>query len=74
MSDEPVSLTAPPLGYAEWLAELKEDDPKALLKAIAAIAEVKAFAPQLRPPPKDDMEPHEIPVNVEDRRRAGFSV
>ena len=58
----------------EWLAELKHDDPKALLKAIAAIAEVKAFAPQLRPPPKDDMEPHEIPVNVEDRRRAGFSV
>jgi uncharacterized ferritin-like protein (DUF455 family) len=58
----------------EWLGQLKTDDPKQLFKAVAAIGEVKRIATLLAPEPRADMEPHEIPVNVEDRRRAGFSV
>jgi uncharacterized ferritin-like protein (DUF455 family) len=56
----------------DWLVKLKDDDPKSLLKAIAAMSAVQAWAIALAPPGMK-ME-HEIPVNTEDRRNAGFSV
>jgi uncharacterized ferritin-like protein (DUF455 family) len=56
----------------DWLGRLRNDDPKALLKAIAAMNTVRTWAKALTPP-EMKME-HEIPVNVEDRRSAGFSV
>jgi uncharacterized ferritin-like protein (DUF455 family) len=58
----------------QWLEQLRIDDPKEFFKALAAIGEVKRITELLRPPPRDDMEPHEIPVNVADRQRAGFAV
>ena len=61
----------------EWLAGLKSTDPRSLLKAIAAMSALRAWAAALTPPEmkaeKMKME-HEIPVNTEDRRLAGFSV
>jgi uncharacterized ferritin-like protein (DUF455 family) len=56
----------------EWLENLKTRDPRALLKAIAAMSAVKAWTVALTPPGmKMD---HEIPVNTDDRRHAGFAV
>ena len=54
-----------------WLKSLKNTDPKALLKAVAAMSSVKAWAAALTPP-EHKME-HAIPVNEEDRRLAGFT-
>ena len=56
----------------DWLEGLKTEDPKALLKAIAAMSAVREWTEALTPP-EDKME-HVIPVNTEDRRHAGFSV
>ena len=56
----------------EWLERLKTEDPRALLKAIAAMSAVRAWAAALTPP--GAIMEHEIPVNVEDRRNAGFPV
>ena len=55
----------------DWLARLKTEDPKSLLKAIAAMSAVRAWTAALTPPGVK-ME-HMIPVNTEDRRHAGFS-
>ena len=56
----------------DWLARLKTEDPKSLLKAIAAMSAVRAWTAALAPPGAK-ME-HMIPVNTEDRRHAGFSL
>jgi uncharacterized ferritin-like protein (DUF455 family) len=53
-----------------WLKGLKNSDPKSLLKAVAAMSAVKSWATALTPP-EEKME-HDIPVNHEDRRLAGF--
>ena len=56
----------------DWLARLKTEDPKSLLKAIAAMSALKTWTVALTPPGmKMD---HEIPVNTADRRSAGFTV
>jgi uncharacterized ferritin-like protein (DUF455 family) len=55
----------------KWLKGLKDSDPKSLLKAVAAMSSVKAWAAALSPP-EHKME-HNIPVNQEDRRLAGFT-
>ena len=56
----------------DWLAKLKTEDPRSLLKAIAAMSAVKAWTQALTPPGVK-ME-HVIPVNTDDRRHAGFVV
>lgn len=61
----------------EWLAGLKTSDPSSLLKAISAMSALRALAEALTPPEmKAEMlkMPHAIPVNAEDRHRAGFTV
>ena len=55
-----------------WFVRLRKEDPRALLKAIAAMDRVRASAAPLTPPGMK-ME-HDIPVNIEDRRDAGFKV
>lgn len=56
----------------DWLENLKNEDPRSLLKAIAAMSAVRAWAVALTPPGmKMD---HDISVNTEDRRNAGFSI
>lgn len=55
-----------------WLENMKSSDPRAMLKAIAAMSTVKAWGPALTPPSMK-ME-HEIPVNTDDRRHAGFAL
>jgi uncharacterized ferritin-like protein (DUF455 family) len=54
----------------EWFARLKVEEPQALLKAIAAMSAARAWVAALAPPGAK-ME-HEVPVNIEDRRNAGF--
>jgi uncharacterized ferritin-like protein (DUF455 family) len=56
----------------DWLAGLKKSDPKALLKAVAAMSAVRAWAVALTP--RGVVMEHEIPVNAEDRRHAGFAL
>lgn len=56
----------------DWLGRLKAEEPRALLKAIAAMSAARAWAAALTPPGMK-ME-HEIPVNTEDRRDAGFAL
>jgi uncharacterized ferritin-like protein (DUF455 family) len=56
----------------DWLARLKTEEPRAMLKAIAAMSAVRAWSVALTPP-EMKME-HEIPVNIEDRRDAGFAL
>lgn len=56
----------------DWLARLKTEDPRSLLKAIAAMSAVRAWAAALTPP--GAIMKHVIPVNTEDRRHAGFSL
>ena len=55
----------------DWLAGLKTSDPKALLKAVAAMSAVRAWTVALTPP--GAVMDHVIPTNTEDRRHAGFS-
>lgn len=55
-----------------WFARLRTEDPRALLKAISAMDTLRVWSLALTPP-EMKME-HEIPVNVEDRRDAGFTV
>jgi len=66
------------VGYAnDWLSRLRTEDPKSLLKAIAAMSAVRAWTAALTPPEmKAHMEQleHDIAVNVQDRRHAGFNV
>ena len=54
----------------QWLARLRTENPGKLLKAIAAMSTLKAWAKALTPP-EQKME-HVIPVNEEDRRHAAF--
>lgn len=56
----------------DWLARLKEEDPRGLLKAMAAMSAVRAWAAALTPP--EMVMEHHIPANTEDRRHAGFAV
>ncbi|GAB3778016.1 hypothetical protein GCM10028796_57850 [Ramlibacter monticola] len=56
----------------EWFERLRKENPRSLLKAIAAMDAVRVWSLALTPP-EMKME-HEIPVNVEDRRDAGFTV
>jgi len=56
----------------EWFERLRKENPRALLKAIAAMDSVRASAAPLTPP-EMKME-HDIPVNIEDRRGAGFAI
>ena len=56
----------------DWLERLRTEEPRALLKAIAAMSAARAWAAALTPPGVK-ME-HVIPVNAEDRRDAGFAV
>jgi uncharacterized ferritin-like protein (DUF455 family) len=61
----------------EWLGRLKSEDPRSILKAIAAMSAVRAWAAALTPPEmKQQVElmGHDIPVNTHDRRHAGFNV
>lgn len=55
----------------DWLERLKTEEPRALLKAIAAMSAARAWKAALTPPGVK-ME-HVIPVNAEDRRDAGFA-
>jgi uncharacterized ferritin-like protein (DUF455 family) len=55
----------------DWLEGLKTENPRALLKAIAAMSAVRAWTVALTPPGM--VMEHAIPVNAEDRRHAGFS-
>jgi len=54
----------------EWLRRLGVEDPGVLLKAAAAMSRLKAMTVALTPP-GHTME-HVIPVNIEDRQRAGI--
>jgi uncharacterized ferritin-like protein (DUF455 family) len=54
-----------------WLDRQKKTNPKALIQAVAGMSAVKAWAAALSPP-EMKME-HDISVNMEDRRRAGFA-
>jgi uncharacterized ferritin-like protein (DUF455 family) len=56
----------------DWFARLRKEDPRALLKAIAAMDALRVRSAALTPP-EMKME-HRIPVNVEDRRDAGFAL
>ncbi len=61
----------------DWLGGLKTSDPGAMLKAISAMSSLKRLAAALTPPEfKEVIEQmgHEIPVNTEDRRHAGFAI
>ncbi len=55
----------------EWLERLKTQEPRALLKAIAAMSAVRAWTAVLAPP--GVKVEHLIPLNAEDRRDAGFA-
>jgi uncharacterized ferritin-like protein (DUF455 family) len=55
-----------------WLERLRKEDPRSLLKAISAMDALRQWSLALTPP-EMKME-HDIPVNVEDRRDAGFAV
>jgi len=54
----------------EWLENLRNDSPRDLLKAIAAMSSLRSWARDLTPP--GTVMEHDIPVNEEDRQRAGF--
>jgi uncharacterized ferritin-like protein (DUF455 family) len=56
----------------DWFERLRKEEPRALLKAIAALDAVRAQSAALTPPGMK-ME-HQIPVNIEDRRDAGFAI
>jgi uncharacterized ferritin-like protein (DUF455 family) len=56
----------------DWLMRQKNENPRALLKAVAGMSAVKVWSEKLSPP-ELKME-HDIPVNAEDRRLAGFTV
>lgn len=56
----------------DWLDRLKTEDPRGLLKAIAAMSAARAWTVALTPPGMK-ME-HVIPINTEDRRDAGFAL
>jgi len=58
----------------DWLARLRTEDPKLLLKAIAAMSAVRAWTAALAPPGAIVEHAIPVPVNTEDRRHAGFSV
>ena len=60
----------------DWLERLKTEEPRALLKAVAAMDAVRAWTLALAPPgmKKEHAKEHPIPVNVEDRRDAGFAL
>jgi uncharacterized ferritin-like protein (DUF455 family) len=54
----------------EWLRRLGTSNPKAMMKAVAAMSRLKTMAEALTPPQmKMD---HDIPSNVEDKRHAGL--
>lgn len=59
----------------DWLERLKTEEPRALLKAVAAMSAVRAWTVALMPPgvKMEHVLEHVIPVNVEDRRDAGFA-
>lgn len=54
----------------EWLERLRKEDPRQLLKAIAAMSALRSWSRDLRPP--EQVMDHEIPVNEKDRQHAGF--
>lgn len=56
----------------EWLDRIKRENPAELLKAISAISQVRQLAVQLSPEIGKEL-PHDIPINNEDRARAGFA-
>jgi uncharacterized ferritin-like protein (DUF455 family) len=56
----------------EWLRKLGAESPSAVLKAAAAMSQLKAMNVALTPP-EHKME-HVIPVNTEDRRHAGLPI
>lgn len=56
----------------DWLERLKTEEPRALLKAISAMSSVRAWTLALTPSGVK-ME-HVIPLNIEDRRDAGFAL
>jgi uncharacterized ferritin-like protein (DUF455 family) len=56
----------------EWFGRLRKEDPRALLKAISAMDSLRVWSVALTPV-EMKME-HEIPVNIEDRRDAGFAL
>lgn len=61
----------------DWLNGLKTSDPKSMLKAISAMSTLKALTAALTPPEFKEAVAqmgHEVPVNEEDRRHAGFAI
>jgi uncharacterized ferritin-like protein (DUF455 family) len=61
------------VGFANrWLARLRTEDPRGLLKAVAALSHLARWTDALTPPEQHVM--REFDVNAEDRRHAGFSV
>jgi len=56
----------------DWFERLRKEEPRALLKAIAAMDALRVRAAALTPP--EMKMAHEIPINVEDRRDAGFAI
>jgi uncharacterized ferritin-like protein (DUF455 family) len=54
----------------EWLEGLRHTQPSQLLKAIAAMSKLRTMSRDLTPP--EHVMEHDIPVNEEDRRHAGF--
>jgi hypothetical protein len=54
----------------EWLERLRSEQPRQLLKAIAAMSALRSWSRDLTPP--EMVMEHDIPVNEEDRRHAGF--
>lgn len=55
-----------------WFERLRKEDPRSLLKAISAMDSLRVWSLALTPP--DMKMEHDIPVNVEDRRDAGFTI
>ncbi len=57
----------------EWLDRIRKDSPGDFLKAISALDELRRMTTVLEPEIARDMVRHDVPVNTEDRARAGFS-
>lgn len=71
--DSVVADEVPHVRFAnEWFGRLKTEEPRALLKAMAAMSAARAWSVALTPPGAK-ME-HVIPVNTEDRRDAGLAL
>jgi hypothetical protein len=54
----------------EWLKTLQKERPGQMLKVVSAMSSVRAWSKDLTPP--EHVMSHDIPVNMDDRRHAGF--